>query len=93
MIQLTPSHWKIVKDILSQYPYQFYAFGSRVKQKSRPLSDLDLCYKTDIPDAILTEINGQFSDSNLPFSVELVNWNHCTTEFQTLISKDLVEIK
>ena len=92
MIQLKPNHWKIIKDILNQYPYQFYAFGSRVKQTSRPFSDLDLCYKTEIPDHILTEIKGQFSDSDLPFIVELINWNQCTTEFQELIAKDLIAI-
>jgi len=38
-IQLEDKHLKIVKDILSKYPYQFYAYGSRVKG---PLSHIPI---------------------------------------------------
>jgi len=34
MIQLEKRHWKIIQQILSKYPYQFYAYGSRVKGDS-----------------------------------------------------------
>ena len=72
MLQLETKHQKIVREILSKYPYKFYAYGSRVKGTSRQLSDLDLCYQEDIPDAIAFQIEEEFKESDLPFAVELV---------------------
>jgi predicted nucleotidyltransferase len=49
MIFLEKKHFEIIKNILDNYPYDFYVFGSRVKGTHRKLSDLDLCIKTSIP--------------------------------------------
>ncbi|CAG8852651.1 40015_t:CDS:1, partial [Gigaspora margarita] len=49
-------HHEILKKILSKYPYQFYAYGSRVKGTARKFSDLDLCYQEQIPTRDITEI-------------------------------------
>jgi len=37
------------------------------------LSDLDLCYQENIPEAIAFQIEEEFKESDLPFEVELVN--------------------
>ncbi|CAH1756014.1 2058_t:CDS:2 [Entrophospora sp. SA101] len=66
-------HQKIVQQILSKRPYRFYAYGSRAKGNARRLSDLDLCYQEEIPDAIVFQIEEEFKESDLPFCVELVN--------------------
>jgi predicted nucleotidyltransferase len=71
-IQLENRHHQMIKDILSKYPYQFYAYGSRVKGNAWKYSDLDLCY-FDIPSQEITKIREEFTKSNLPFFVELVN--------------------
>jgi len=47
LINIEQIHKKIVLDILNKYPYSFYAFGSRTKNKAKPLSDLDLCFTED----------------------------------------------
>ena len=73
MLQLEPQHYQIVKQILGKYPFQFYAYGSRAKGNARKLSDLDICYLEDIPDAIAFQIEEEFKESDLPFLVELVN--------------------
>jgi len=73
MLQLESRHYQIVKQILGKYPYQFYAYGSRAKGNARKLSDLDICYLEDIPDAIAFQIEEEFKESDLPFLVELVN--------------------
>ncbi|KLL04806.1 MAG: hypothetical protein MRERV_4c083 [Mycoplasmataceae bacterium RV_VA103A] len=83
---------KILTRILSKYPYQFYAYGSRVKGTARQYSDLDLCYQKEIPSHILVEIEKDLEESDLPFTVELVNWNHMQPAFQKIIQKDLVLI-
>ena len=48
-MQIEKKHLEIVPQILRKYPYQFYAYGSRVKGKSKKYSDLDLCYREEIP--------------------------------------------
>ena len=56
MIQIENRHQVILWQILSKYPYQFYAYGSRVKGTARKFSDLDLCYQAEIPNRAITEI-------------------------------------
>lgn len=90
MINLTDDEYLLIKKILEKYPYQFYAFGSRVKGGQKPYSDLDLCYKDPIPDATITKIYEDFELSRLPFKVELLNWNRCDSDFRASIEKDLV---
>ena len=92
MIQLEKRHWKIIQQILSKYPYQFYAYGSRVKDSAWKLSDLDLCYYDNIPSSVICEMREEFEQSNLPFMVELVNWKHMRPAFQKNIEKDLILI-
>jgi len=94
MVELLMSNQdkKILELILSKYPYKFYAYGSRVKGTARKYSDLDLCYKGDIPSYLLIEIKKDFEESNLPFIVELVNWKNMRPTFQKMIKKDLVLI-
>ena len=72
-LQLEERHHKIIQQILDKYPYQFYAYGSRVKGTARKYSDLDICYQEEVPLAIISQIREQFTESNLPFEVELVN--------------------
>ena len=92
MLQLETRHQKIIRNILSKYPYQFFAYGSRVKGTARKFSDLDLCYQESIPDSLVFEIKDEFTESNLPFMVELVNWKRMRPAFQKMIKKDLVLI-
>ena len=91
-LHLDPEDWQIIKNILNRYPYKFYAFGSRVHGTHKPLSDLDLCFKDTIPLHEITEIRGAFEDSNLAFTVDIVNWNECSDEFKSSIVSDLYEL-
>lgn len=90
MIQLEPEHYRMVSEVLSKYPYVFYVYGSRAKGNAKLYSDLDLCCKDEIPLNIMSHINEDFENSNLPFKVEVVMWDKLSKEFQGLISKDLV---
>lgn len=92
MLDLREQDWKLIKNILSKYPYQFYAFGSRVKNNAKHLSDLDLCYKDNISDLEISNLMAELEESNLPFKVELINWKNCTPAFQKQIEKDLVPL-
>lgn len=90
MIFMEERHLKIVQDILRKYPYTFYAFGSRVKGTQKRLSDLDLCFIDSIPGNIQAHIDEDFENSDLPFKVDMVDWNLITPEFKERIQKDLV---
>lgn len=93
MLDLREKDWQIIKNILGHYPYQFYAFGSRVKHTAKKFSDLDLCYKEKIPNTVIAKIEGEFEESDLPFKVEILDWHHCDPDFQKKIEKDLVLLK
>ena len=74
---------------MAKYPYRFYAYGSRVKGTARKYSDLDLCYQEEIPLSVLSQIHEELEESNLPFVVELVNWQHMRPQFREMIKEDL----
>lgn len=90
MIHMEPRHLEIMKAILKKYPYTFYAFGSRVKGTQKRLSDLDIGFFDDIPGNILSHIREDFEESNLPFTVDLINLNTCDKKFRSHIESDLV---
>ncbi len=93
MLKMEPRHYQMVLDILKQYPqYQFYAFGSRVVGTPRQFSDFDICSMTPIARSVISEIKEKFSLSNLPYSVDIIDWSRCSAEFQALIKDDLVKI-
>ena len=79
----------MLKKIFKKYPYNFYAYGSRVTGKNRKYSDLDLCYKEEIPIKIILDIKEELEESDIPFRIDLVYWNDMPEGFQNLIEKDL----
>jgi predicted nucleotidyltransferase len=93
MIYMEPRHWKIVEEILSKYPYTFYAFGSRTKGTQRRFSDLDLCFKDPILFNVQGHIDEDFEESDLPFKVDVLDWRYISSDFQKIIEKDLIPIK
>lgn len=93
MIHMEERHWEIVKAVLSKYPYSFYAFGSRAKGNPRRFSDLDICFFEKIPWTIRAHIEEDFDASNLPYKVDVIDWNACDETFQSYIKNDLVVIQ
>ena len=93
MLQIENRHLEIINSILSKYPYTFYAYGSRTKGEAKKYSDLDLCYREEIPWNVLSHIQEDLEESDLPFKVDLVFWELMGSEFQKLIKDDLVPIK
>ena len=57
-------------------PYEVWAFGSRTKFRAEPYSDLDLTIISDtpVPLKLLARMADDFSDSDLPWRVDLVDW-------------------
>lgn len=92
MIHIDKKHYAIVTSILKQSPVSFYAFGSRVRGTHKKFSDLDLCYKGEIPSSILNKIEEDFAESDLPFKVDIVDFNRCSEEFRNLIEREMVAL-
>jgi predicted nucleotidyltransferase len=69
-----------------------WAFGSRVKWSHRPASDLDLAVLCDKETAkkILPKLNDVFIESNLPFKVQLLDFNRLPPNMQDNIKKQFV---
>lgn len=92
-IALSDDQLKAVLTILKKYPYTFYAYCSRTQGKSRPTSDLDICFIEPISLNIRSHIEEDFEESSLPFRIEVSDYNLMTEKFQTLIKKDLIPIQ
>lgn len=89
MIDITESQLHIVQSILaSQLPtIKVWAFGSRIKGTAKPYSDLDLALLTHTPLTIRQQrkLEEAFSDSDLPFKVDLIDWASCSESFKQII--------
>jgi uncharacterized protein len=71
-----------------------WAFGSRIKGSHRPASDLDLAVLCDKETAkkMLPKLNDVFIESDLPFKVQLLDFNRLSPNMQDNIKKKYVVI-
>ena len=90
MIDLLPRHLAEVRAILKQYlpDTRTWAFGSRVDGTASLGSDLDLVTHLEDTKLSLDPVKTAFRDSNLPFSVDLLDWTTIPEEFQREILKN-----
>lgn len=91
MIKISSDHLKIVRTILAKYVSgcEVWAFGSRVNQEPKKHSDLDIVIKTDapLPASIFANLRDAFSESDLPFKVDVVDWSRISESFRKIIEK------
>jgi len=95
-IQVESDQWDIVQNILKKYlpNHKVCAFGSRAKWRANKFSDLDIVVETesDLPPLLLAEIRTAFSESLLPWNVDVIDAVACDPVFLNQISKDKVII-
>lgn len=96
-LQLTADELKIVRRILRQFvpSYEVWAFGSRVKGTQKLYSDLDLAVITDFPLdlQVHADLATAFSESDLPWKVDLVDWAMTNENFHQIILQQYVVIQ
>lgn len=92
-ISIDQEDLELVVNILRQAPIDFYAYGSRAKGTNKKFSDLDLCYKQNLNQKILYKLMDDFEESDLPFKVDLTDYNKCSDRFKKLIDRDLRKIQ
>jgi type I restriction enzyme S subunit len=97
LIDIRPDHWAIVRDILQKHvpQYEVWAFGSRAKWTAKEYSDLDLAVITDKPLglSVSAALADDFSESDLPWKVDVVDWATTSESFRKIIERDKVVVQ
>lgn len=94
MLNLKPKYLEMVKKILALYvPHKIvWAYGSRVNGTAHDGSDLDLVIidlkneKTQLENLI--ELRKAFSESNIPISVDILDWATIPESFRVEIKRN-----
>ena len=96
-IDIRPADLATVRRILRDHvpAVEVLAFGSRVAWKARETSDLDLALMTDEPLGIdrTAGLRAAFTDSDLPFRVDIVDWATTSENFRRRILADHVVLR
>jgi type I restriction enzyme S subunit len=96
-IHVLPDLWVIVRDILQKHvpQYEVWAFGSRVTGTTKPYSDLDLAIISDTPLSSQTSaaLADDFSESDLPWRVDVLDWATTSPTFRKIIERDKVVLQ
>lgn len=89
MINVNESQRQIILDILHKYvpDSQVWAFGSRITNNYKSYSDLDLAIigRARMSITELGALIEAFQESDLPFRVDVLDWNGISPEFQQVI--------
>ena len=89
MLDLTPQHLTEVRRILLLHVpgRTVRAFGSRVQGNAKPFSDLDLVVMGNTPLDFrqLAALKDAFTESNLPFRVDVIDWASTSETFRGII--------
>jgi predicted nucleotidyltransferase len=93
----TPAELAIVRTILRRVvpQYEVWAFGSRAKGTQKQYSDLDLVFVGNSPLslAVTAELAEAFSESDLPYKVDLVDWATTSASFRKIIEQGRVVVQ
>jgi predicted nucleotidyltransferase len=91
-LDVRADHLQIIKAILDHHipEYEVFAFGSRATGKARNTSDLDLCIRGENPLGLgkLSDLKDAFSESNIPYKVDVVEWVKLPESFQKSIQEN-----
>jgi type I restriction enzyme, S subunit len=96
-VQLSEAEIATVNQILARHlgDMDCRIFGSRAKGTAKKYSDLDIAVvgSEPIPLLTLSNLEESFSESDLPFKVDIVDWQRITNEFQEKIKTEWVKLK
>ncbi len=98
MLDLTDEQRCLVDRILRKVlpdNAEIMIYGSRVTGKARPYSDLDIMVKASNPLTLvqLSELQEYFSESDLPFLVDITDWHSINNDFKARISEDSIHFR
>jgi len=96
-IDLPPGHRQLVLDVLRAnlpHPAKAWVFGSRATGRARRYSDLDLLIDAGrrLTFDETAKLADAFSDSDLPYRVDVVDWQTIDDRFRALIAGERVPL-
>lgn len=96
-LDLPPAHLALVRDVLRTHlpnGARVLVFGSRVHGGARPYSDLDLAVAADRPLGLdlTAELREAFSESDLPYKVDIVDLSRVEAGFRARIEAGAVPL-
>ena len=96
-LTMKPNELQIVGSILARHiPHlEVWVFGSRVKGTQKPFSDLDLAVICGQPLSLDLQaaLKDDFSESDLPYKVDIVDWATASAAFQERIRVNYVVLQ
>ncbi|EKE06426.1 MAG: hypothetical protein ACD_19C00014G0040 [uncultured bacterium] len=83
---------KLVFRHLDDSIYRAFIFGSRATGTNRKYSDLDLgiIAKTKVPTSKIFDLENEFDQSNLPYKVDVVDFNNVSENFKKVAMKKVL---
>jgi len=85
---------KIIFRYLDSNKDKVFVFGSRAAGKARKFSDIDIGIISDkkIPWLKLSLIEEEFENSDLPFTVDIVDFRSASERFRKLAGKQIISL-
>ena len=97
MIDIKPVHLETIKRILTEHvpDCEVRAYGSRVTRTAKKYSDLDLAVvgKARLDSRQTYRLREAFEESDIPFRVEVLDWNAISASFKKIINEEFVVIQ
>ncbi|WP_420238021.1 nucleotidyltransferase family protein [Telmatobacter bradus] len=96
-LELQAGELEIVRALLQRHlpEREVWAFGSRVQGKAKTYSDLDLAVLGEEPLTLstLAELAEEFSESDLPYKIDIVDWATTSERFREIIRQEYVVVQ
>lgn len=97
LIDLSEKEFIIILNLIQLFlpAYEIWAFGSRINGKAKKYSDFDLVIIDDFPvdNYLLIDFKEKLSESSLNITVDVLEWNSLSVNFQRIILKEYVVIQ
>ena len=94
---ILPAHLALVRAILTTHVpnHEVWAFGSRVTGSAKEFSDLDLVVMGEKPLSLAVHANlvDDFSESDLPYNVDVIDWATTDAAFRQIIQRSSVVVQ
>ena len=94
---ISEQEYQIVQTVLRQCIPQrtVWAFGSRAGGQPKPYSDLDLAVlgETALSLSEHADLADAFSESDLPYKVDIVDWHLISDDFRRIVQANHIEIQ
>ncbi len=83
---------KIIFQFLNPQESKVFIFGSRATGGGRKFSDIDIGIKSkkQIDSLLLSDIKEAFEESNIPYTVDVVDFSHVSDRFRDISFQKII---